>query len=115
MTVAAYRAFGRDPDDPGPALNALNLLGMPLWQPGGPQRLQRRGGGLDLARGHEDALELAIQFARQVKDAPAPLDAESTTCSGRRASPATREAVDARGKREQAYALLLLSPEFQRR
>ena len=36
LTVAAYRAFARSPSDPGPALNALNLLGMPLWQPGGP-------------------------------------------------------------------------------
>ena len=36
LTVAAYRAFGRSPSDPGPAISALDLLGMPLWQPGGP-------------------------------------------------------------------------------
>ena len=36
LTVASYRAFQRSPADPGPALNALNLLGMPLWHPAAP-------------------------------------------------------------------------------
>ena len=35
MSVAALRAFGRDASDPGPALNALNLLGQPFGSPGG--------------------------------------------------------------------------------
>ena len=55
LTVAAYRAFARTPEDPGPALNALNLLGMPLWQPGGPNGFSDDIGRLDLARGDEDA------------------------------------------------------------
>ena len=36
LSVAAWRAFGRDLDDVRPALNALNLLGQPLWRPPGP-------------------------------------------------------------------------------
>ena len=34
--IAAARATGFSPSDPGPYLQALSLLGMPLWQPSGP-------------------------------------------------------------------------------
>src|SRR5947209_12881162 len=33
---AAGRIVGRMPDDPGPFLGGLNILGMPLWGPAGP-------------------------------------------------------------------------------
>ena len=73
LIVAAYRAFGRAPSDPGPALGALNLLGMPLWQPGGPERLLRRQRAAWASpEGMKTRVELAAQFARQVKDAPRP-------------------------------------------
>ena len=50
LMVAAYRAFGRSPSDPGPALGALNLLGMPFWQPAGPTGFPRQHRRLGLAR-----------------------------------------------------------------
>ncbi len=59
-------------------------------------------------------VELAAQFARQIKDAPPPL-ALVDDILGPGASAATREAVARAESREQAYALLILSPEFQRR
>ncbi len=55
LTTAAYRAFSRSPNDPGPALNALALLGMPLWQPGAPNGFQRRQRRLGFARRDQDA------------------------------------------------------------
>ena len=58
-------------------------------------------------------LELANQFASQVKDAPRPLTLVDDILGG--ASPATREAVMRAESVSQAYALLILSPEFQRR
>jgi uncharacterized protein (DUF1800 family) len=42
FVVAAARATGFAPRDPGLYLQALNLTGMPLWQPAGPNGLFRR-------------------------------------------------------------------------
>jgi uncharacterized protein (DUF1800 family) len=113
MSVAAYRAFGRAPDDPGPVLNAMNLLGMPLWQPAGPNGFSDEAAAWTSPEGMKTRVELAIQFSRQVKDAPAPLALIEDVMPT--ASAATREAAARAESREQAYALLLLSPEFQRR
>ena len=73
LTIAAYRAFGRSVSDPGPALGALNLLGMPLWQPSGPNGFSDDSvAAWASPEGMKTRLELAAQFARQVKDAPRP-------------------------------------------
>jgi len=114
LTIAAYRAFARTPDDPGPALNALNLLGMPLWQPGGPNGFSDESAAWTSPEGMKTRLQLAAQFAHQIKDAPEPLELVDDIL-GPNASAATRETVSRAESREQAYALLLLSPEFQRR
>lgn len=114
LTVAAYRAFARSPSDPGPALSSLNLLGMPLWQPGGPNGFSDDSADWASPEGVKTRLELATQFARQIKDAPRPL-ALVDDILGPTVSAATREAVNRAESREQAYALLILSPEFQRR
>jgi uncharacterized protein (DUF1800 family) len=114
LTIAAYRAFARSPADPGPALNALNLLGMPLWQPGAPNGFSDDSAAWASPEGLKMRLELAVQFARQIKDAPPP-QALVEDILGPAASPSTREAVARAESREQAYALIILSPEFQRR
>jgi uncharacterized protein (DUF1800 family) len=114
LTVAAYRAFARTPEDPGPALNALNLLGMPLWQPGGPNGFSDESSAWSSPEGMKTRLQLAAQFAHQIKDAPAPLELVGDIL-GPNAGAATRETVSRAESREQAYALLMLSPEFQRR
>jgi uncharacterized protein (DUF1800 family) len=59
-------------------------------------------------------LELANQFARQVKGAPRPQELIDEIL-GPGASTATREEVLRAESEQQAYALLMLSPEFQRR
>ena len=113
--MAAYRAFGRSPNDPGPALGALNLLGMPLWQPAGPNGFSDDSvAAWASPEGMKTRVELAAQFARQVKDAPRPPELLEQVL-GAGASAATRQAVARAETPEQAYALLILSPEFQRR
>jgi uncharacterized protein (DUF1800 family) len=115
LTVAAYRAFARSPSDPGPALGALNLLGMPLWRPGGPNGFSDDSvAAWASPEGMKTRVELAAQFARQIKDAPRPT-ALVEDVLGPTVSDATREAVARAESAEQAYALLILSPEFQRR
>jgi uncharacterized protein (DUF1800 family) len=114
LTIAAYRAFGRSPGDPRPALGALSLLGMPLWQPGGPNGFSDDSADWASPEGMKTRLELATRFARQVKDAPRPRELLERIL-GPAASRATREAVLRAESQQQAYALLILSPEFQRR
>ena len=114
VVVAAQRAFNRPATDPGPALNAMNLLGMPLWQPGGPNGFSDDTSAWASPEGMKMRLELASQFARQTKDAPAPA-ALLDDILGPTVSPQTREAVMRAESREQAFALLIMSPEFQRR
>jgi uncharacterized protein (DUF1800 family) len=114
VVVAAQRAFKRPAADPGPVLNALNLLGMPLWQPGGPNGFSDNTAAWASPEGMKMRLELAAQFARQTKDAPSP-SALLDDILGPAVSPPTREAVTRAESREQAFALLIMSPEFQRR
>ena len=114
LTMAAFRAFNREPTDPGPALNALNLLGMPLWQPAGPNGFAEDNAAWTSPEGMKTRVELATQFARQIKDAPKPLDLMETILGAGVSAP-TREAITRAESSEQAYALLILSPEFQRR
>jgi len=114
VVVAAARAFNRPAGDPGSALNALNLLGMPLWQPGGPNGFSDDTSAWASPEGVKMRLELAAQFARATKDAPDPV-ALVDEILGPGVSAPTREAVTRAESREQAYALLIMSPEFQRR
>jgi uncharacterized protein (DUF1800 family) len=114
VVVASQRAFNRPVVDPGPALNAMNLLGMPLWQPGGPNGFSDATSDWASPEGMKMRLELAAQFARQTKDAPAPA-ALVDDILGPNVSTQTRDAVLRAESREQAFALLLMSPEFQRR
>jgi uncharacterized protein (DUF1800 family) len=114
LTIAAYRAFAHRPEKPGQTLNALNLLGMPLWEPAGPNGFSDEAAAWTSPEGMKTRVELAIQFARQIKDAPRPL-ALVDEILGPDVSAATREAVMHAESQEQAYALLIMSPEFQRR
>jgi uncharacterized protein (DUF1800 family) len=114
IVVAAQRAFNRPLADVGPLLNAMNLLGMPLWQPSGPNVFSDDTAAWASPEGMKMRLELAVQLARQTKDAPAPA-ALLDDILGPAVSTPTREAVTRAESREQAFALLIMSPEFQRR
>eukprot|EP01037_Dinobryon_pediforme_P015171 gene15171-15313_t len=71
--IASYRAFNRPTTDPGPMLNGLNLLGQPLWQPGGPNGFSDDSRFWASPEGVKLRLELAVQTAHQIKDAFVPL------------------------------------------
>jgi len=112
FVVASYRAFNRSAADVGPVLNALNLLGMPLWKPSGPNGFSDEASAWASPEGVKMRVELAAQFARQAKDARSPASLIDEIL-GSSASAPTREAVMRAESREQAAALLLMSPEFQ--
>ena len=113
FVVAAMRATGFPLKEPGPALNLINALGMPLWQPGGPNGFADNASVWASPEQMKLRLDAAAQMAQRVKDAE-PM-AALETAFGEAVSRETREAVSRAESRPQALALLFMSPEFQRR
>jgi uncharacterized protein (DUF1800 family) len=103
---------GVNPPDPGPVIQAQNLLGEPLWRPPAPN-----GFADDSAAwmdGLAQRLDVANMLIGRVAASTDP-DAIAAAALGPLASAATREAMARAESRPQALALLLMSPEFQRR
>ena len=102
------------PSDPGLYLQALNLLGMPLWQPAGPNGFSDLSDAWSSPEGMKSRLDLAW-FMGQRMHAPADPLAAMKAVLGDTASGETSEAIARAESREQALALLFMAPEFQRR
>jgi uncharacterized protein (DUF1800 family) len=110
--VAAGRATGLVASDVRPIINALNLLGEPLWRPPAPKGFD--DGEAAWIDGLAQRLDIANQFGRRVTEPLEPKDLVEAAL-GPLAAPETREAVTRAESRPQAIALLLMSAEFQRR
>jgi uncharacterized protein (DUF1800 family) len=110
--IAALRATGVTPPDINPVMQAQNMLGEPLWRPPAP-----KGFADDSAAwmgGLSERLDVANQLAGRVAALVDP-EAAVDLALGPLASAQTRQAVARAESRPQALALLLMSPEFQRR
>ena len=114
FVVGAARATDYVPSDPGLYLQALNLLGMPLWRPAGPNGFSDLSDAWSSPEGMKSRLDLAW-FMGQRMHAPADPLAAMTAVLGDTASGETSEAITRAESREQALALLFMAPEFQRR
>ena len=113
--VASTRLFEPGPDNPQSILGGLNLLGMPLWGPPGPNGFPDSVAAWASPEGIKLRLDVADRIGRQAANAPYnPNDLLHDTL-GSAASPQTREAVARAESKEQGFALLLMSPEIQRR
>jgi uncharacterized protein (DUF1800 family) len=112
--VAAARATGFPSPDPGPYLNMLNLLGMPLWRPGGPNGFPDADDAWSSPEAMKMRLDLAWSMGQRMRGSAEPLTVMSTAL-GDAPSPETRQAVERAESREQALALVFMAPEFQRR
>ena len=110
--VASLRAAGTAQPEVERLLQAHALLGQPLWRPPAPKGFaDDQGAWLD---GMALRLDIANRFATQVAEAldpPALVD----EVLGPLASNETRQTIARAESRTQAFALLLMSPEFQRR
>ena len=113
MMMAAYRALNLRDEKPERLLSALNVLGMPLWSPGGPNGFPDAADAWGSPEGIKTRVEIAAGLARRVKDAPPPRDLLARVLPD--AGEWTRQTVLRAESPAQAYALLILSPEFQRR
>ena len=110
--IATMRATGMAMGDGRRLINSRVLLGEPLWRPSAPI------GFSDMSAAWVDGLaqrlDIANQIARQLGDSIDPREAAENAL-GPLQSDDTRQTLKRAESRPQALALLLMSPEFQRR
>jgi uncharacterized protein (DUF1800 family) len=112
--VATGRLLARIPEDPGPYLGGLNLLGQPLWSPAGPNGFPDTNAAWAAPEGMKLRLDISARVASRIGDSIDPRDLLELA-AGDAASAETRRTIDRAESKQQALALLLMSPEFQRR
>ena len=112
--LSSARALDVQPDDPRPLLNALTNLGQPLWRPSGPNGFGDTNDVWASPEGIKVRLEVASLMARKAKSQTSPNELLVQIC-GPAISVETKQAVARAESKPQALALLLMSPEFQRR
>lgn len=112
--LATLRATGEKPEKMPQLLNALNLMGQPLWNPPGPNGHPDDAAALLAPKAIKTRLEFAAQAGRQVAGRIDPR-ALAETLYGASLGAETRQAIARAETRPQGLALLLMSPEFQRR
>ncbi len=112
--VATGRLMGRIPDDPQRYLGGLNVLGQPLWTPAGPNGFADTNAAWAAPEGLKLRLDIASQVASRISESVDPRELLDVA-AGEAASSETRQTIERAESRQQAFALLLMSPEFQRR
>src|ERR1700749_937456 len=112
--VATVRILSRVPEEPGRVLGGLNLLGQPLWSPAGPNGFPDSNAAWAAPEGMKLRLDIAAQVSSRLPDAVNPRELLDLAAADA-ASDDTRRTIERAESRQQAMALLLMSPEFQRR
>lgn len=112
--IATGRILSRVPEEPGRYLGGLNLLGQPLWSPAGPNGFPDTNAAWAAPEGMKLRLDIAAQVAAKLPDSIDPRELLELAAADA-ASDETRRTVERAESRQQAMALLLMSPEFQRR
>jgi uncharacterized protein (DUF1800 family) len=112
--VATGRLLARVPEDPGGYLGNLNLLGQPLWTPAGPNGFPDTTAAWAAPEGMKLRLDIASQMGARLGPNIDPLDLLEFAAADA-ASVETRRTIERAESRQQALALLLMSPELQRR
>jgi uncharacterized protein (DUF1800 family) len=112
--IATGRLLGQIPDEPSRYIGGLNLLGQPLWTPSGPNGFPDTNAAWAAPEGMKLRLDIAAQVASRLGDNVDPRDLLQLVAADA-ASQETRHTIERAESRQQALALLLMSPEFQRR
>jgi uncharacterized protein (DUF1800 family) len=112
--IATGRILARIPEDPNRYIGSLNALGQPLWTPPGPNGFADSNAAWAAPEGLKLRLDIAAQVSSRIADS---IDARELldVVAGDAASNETRQTIARAETRQQALALLLMSPEFQRR
>ena len=112
--VATGRLLGQIPEEPSRYLGGLNLLGQPLWAPSGPNGFADTNAAWAAPEGMKLRLDIAAQVASRLGDNVDPRELLELVAADA-SSQETRRTIERAESRQQALALLLMSPEFQRR
>jgi uncharacterized protein (DUF1800 family) len=112
--IASGRMLARVPEQPLRYLGNLNVLGQPLWAPAGPNGFADTNDIWASPEGMKLRLDIAAQIGARVGDAFDPRELIDII-AGAAASQETQQTIERAESRQQAMALLLMSPEFQRR
>ena len=112
--IASTRLIGRAPEDPGRINGGAAILGQPIWQPPGPNGFPDKAATWASAEGVKLRLDIASELARRLGDAMNAVDMAEIAFGGA-ISNDTRQTIGRAESKQQALALLLMSPEFQRR
>ncbi|MGB3488931.1 MAG: DUF1800 family protein [Xanthobacteraceae bacterium] len=112
--IATGRLMAQIPEDPGRYLYGLNVLGQPLWAPAGPNGFADTNAAWAAPEGMKLRLDIAAQVASRIGDNRDPREMLELIAADA-ASADTRQTIARAESRQQAFALLLMSPEFQRR
>jgi uncharacterized protein (DUF1800 family) len=112
--LAAFRALGRKAEF-GQIVGPLNAMGQPFWQPAGPNGYPDGNEAWASPEGIKTRIDVAAGWGRQAAASVPDPRALTDDILGPLLSPETRQAVARADSKPQALALLLLSPEFQRR
>jgi uncharacterized protein (DUF1800 family) len=112
--IATGRLLARIPEDPGRYFAGLQALGQPLWTPPGPNGFPDSNAAWAVPEGMKLRLDLAAQVSARIPDSLDPRELLDVV-AGEAASAETRQTIARAETRQQALALLLMSPEFQRR
>lgn len=112
--LASCRAIGLRPSF-GQILGPLGAMGQPFWQPPGPNGYADTNAAWASAEGLKTRIDVAAGWGRQAANAVPDPRSMAGDILGPILSPETLQAVARAESRSQAIALLLMSPEFQRR
>jgi uncharacterized protein (DUF1800 family) len=112
--IATTRIQARVPEDPGGVLGGLNVLGQPMWSPAGPNGFPDTNAAWAAPEGMKLRLDIASQIAARINNNIDPR-ALLELAAADAASEETRRTIERAETRQQAMAILLMSPEFQRR
>jgi uncharacterized protein (DUF1800 family) len=112
--IATARIQARVPEDPGGVLGGLNVLGQPLWSPAGPNGFPDSNAAWAAPEGMKLRLDIASQVASRMNNNIDPRELLELAAADA-ASEETRRTIERAESRQQAMAILLMSPEFQRR
>jgi uncharacterized protein (DUF1800 family) len=89
-------------------------LGQPLWSPAGPNGFPDSNAAWAAPEGIKLRLDISAQLASRIGESIDPRDLLELVAADA-ASTETRRTIERAESRQQALALLLMSPEFQRR
>jgi uncharacterized protein (DUF1800 family) len=112
--IATGRLLGQIPEEPSRYLGGLNMLGQPLWTPSGPNGFADTNSAWAAPEGMKLRLDIAAKVASRLGDNTDPRELLELVAADASSSE-TRRTIERAESRQQALALLLMSPEFQRR